>query len=148
MASHPSPVITVALPVPLRRAFDYSADGQPVPAGCRVQVSFNRRLQVGVALGSGTASASGTGVELKPILQRLDTAPLLNHDTLALLRWAADYYLHSATRGHRLPVGRIVEGAAQRHRQCDGDDRAGVRCHQVVRRIKAVSYTHLRAHET
>lgn len=100
MASHPHPVITVALPVPLRRAFDYSADGQPVPAGCRVQVSFNRRLQVGVALGSGTASASGTGAELKPILQRLDTAPLLNHDTLALLRWAADYYLH--------PVGEVI----------------------------------------
>lgn len=100
MASHPNPVITVALPVPLRRAFDYAADGLPVPAGCRVQVSFNRRLQVGVALGSSTASASGTGAELKPILQRLDTAPLLNQDTLALLRWAADYYLH--------PVGEVI----------------------------------------
>ena len=100
MSSPSSPVVAVALPVPLRRALDYSSDAQTVPPGCRVQVHFNRRLQIGVVLSSTMAPASGTGAELKPILQRLDAAPLLNHDTLSLLRWAADYYLH--------PVGEVI----------------------------------------
>ena len=103
MPSHSRPVITVALPVPLRRAFDYLSDDAGVAPGCRVQVNFNRRLHVGVVLGSASAPPGGDGDDLKPVLQCLDARPLLNHDCLSLLRWAADYYLH--------PVGEVIAAA-------------------------------------
>lgn len=103
MPSHSRPVITVALPVPLRRAFDYVSDDASVAPGCRVQVNFNRRLHVGVVLGSASAPPGGDGDDLKPVLQCLDARPLLNHDCLSLLRWAADYYLH--------PVGEVIAAA-------------------------------------
>src|SRR5215469_3221707 len=99
------PVVRVALPTPLRRLFDYrpgAADPGTIEAGTRVRVPFGRRYLIGVAM--EVAGGSELPYErLKPVLERLDAQPVFDPATLALLRWAADYYHH--------PIGEVIAAA-------------------------------------
>src|SRR5579863_2126796 len=97
-------VVRVALDTPLRRLFDYlpPADGLPVRAGVRVRVPFGRQRRIGVVI----ATSGHTEVppeRLKPVLEVLDAAPILDTAALALLSWAAEYYHH--------PLGEVAAGA-------------------------------------
>ncbi len=101
------PVVRVALATPLRRLFDYRPDardpisGELAP-GMRVRVPFGRRRLIGVVM--ATAAASEIPAEkLKPILERLDSRPILDDSLLALLGWAAGYYHH--------PLGEVLSTA-------------------------------------
>lgn len=91
-------VVDIALPVPLRRTFDYlplaGEDPCQYQPGQRVRVEFARQLLCGVVLGTRTTSAVPAD-KLKPLLARLDDIPLIKEADLALCRWLADYYHHS-----------------------------------------------------
>lgn len=102
-------VINVALPVPLRRFFDYlpreddsATDFEP---GMRVRVSFGNQKLYGIVLGTSTQTDVPTN-KLKPILERLDDTPLLSSSDLELCQWLAKYYHHSIGEvlDHFLPV--------------------------------------------
>ena len=86
-------VLRVALPVPLPRLFDYlpPATGQAAP-GSRVLVPFGRGKAVGVVVETAADSAIGSA-RLKPAIQALDDAPLLDAELMRSLAWAADYWL-------------------------------------------------------
>ena len=91
-------VVDIALPLPLRRTFDYlPLDGEThehYRPGQRVRVEFGRQLLTGIVL----ECRSETEVphnKLKPLLERLDDEPLINEESLSLCRWLADYYHHS-----------------------------------------------------
>jgi len=89
--------LQVALPVPLRRTFDYlqphdTSTGQLKP-GVRVNVPFGKQTLVGVLLGVSETSDIPEN-KLKPARQILDARPLLPKSLLDLIRWAADYYQH------------------------------------------------------
>lgn len=96
------PIVRVAVPVPLRRAFDYAIEGTAPLPGTRVRVPFGRRDQIGVVLGTATESAVPAG-RLKPLRAVLDAAPVVPETILQLLSWAADYYHH--------PIGEVVVAA-------------------------------------
>ena len=88
--------LQVALPVPLRRHYDYVI-GDPfshvefVP-GMRVSVPFGRRKeQVGMALAVSNRTALRPG-QLKSISNVIDYEPLFSQHHFELLCWAADYY--------------------------------------------------------
>lgn len=91
-------IVEVALPVPLRRTFDYL----PLPdeaieqyrPGQRVRVEFGRQLQLGIVLGTRTHSDVPQD-KLRPLLARLDDTPLLADQDLSLCRWLSEYYHHS-----------------------------------------------------
>ncbi len=85
-------VVTVAVPRPLRRLFDYTVgdDGVPPAPGCRVRVPFGGAEVVGVVVGHAEASEH----DLKPIREVLDEAPLLTPDLIELANWLARYYHH------------------------------------------------------
>ncbi|HEY3487800.1 MAG TPA: primosomal protein N', partial [Gammaproteobacteria bacterium] len=97
-----SPIWHIAIPAPLHRGFDYRAPlntlSPPVP-GMRVRVPFGTRKTIGVLLETRAESAVSWN-KLKPILQVIDTAPVLTSDLLALGRWASDYYHH--------PIGEVL----------------------------------------
>jgi len=100
------PILRVALDLPVRRLFDYLAGtcgavGEPAVhlPGARVRVPFGRRRLVGVVMEIARESEI-PAERLKAALEVLDTAPLLDGPSLALIRWAADYYHH--------PVGQAV----------------------------------------
>ncbi|OZB61640.1 MAG: primosomal protein N' [Lysobacterales bacterium 14-68-21] len=88
-----STAVRVALPVPLPTLFDYlpPAVGQ-VAAGQRVLVPFGRGRQVGIVV-DAAATSELASARLKPVLQVLDDAPLLDAELLRTIGWAADYWL-------------------------------------------------------
>lgn len=102
-------ILTIAVPTPLRRSFDYlppqgsenSPHSQWQP-GVRVLVPFGQQQLVGVLLGVGTHSQLPSR-QLKPVHQILDTEPCLPEGILALCQWAATYYQH--------PVGEALATA-------------------------------------
>ncbi|HKW24845.1 MAG TPA: primosomal protein N' [Terriglobales bacterium] len=88
----------IALPVPLDTTFTYRVPGgngllgngvQPVIGG-RVLVPFREQRLSGVVVALHDREPS---VKTKPVLQVLDTAPVLDESLMRLARWIAEYYL-------------------------------------------------------
>ena len=92
MPSHPTPVLRIALPVPLPRAFDYRPPaGMAADAGwigCRVRVPFGPRELVGLVVEQGSAEPASS---LRQALAWLDPAPLLQGELWQSLQWLARY---------------------------------------------------------
>lgn len=112
--------VGVALPVPLRRSYDYElTSGQSVVVGSRVRVPFGSRRLLGIVLETDVPAMDG--VHYRSVERVLDEAALIPAELLELCRWASDYYLH--------PIGEVVEAAvpvALRHRQRSGQPAARV----------------------
>ena len=100
----PTPVLRVALPVPLPRLFDYlppaGMEAGAIAVGQRLQVPFGAREAFGVVVGHGHAEP---GVELRQALALPDPEPLLRGELLASLQWLAGY-LHA-------PIGEVLATA-------------------------------------
>ncbi|KAF1720190.1 primosomal protein N' [Pseudoxanthomonas wuyuanensis] len=88
-----APILQIALPVPLPRAFDYlppaGHDACASDVGRRVRVPFGNRELVGVVAGTGPAAAQAS--DLRQAIAFLDQAPLLHGELLESLRWLARY---------------------------------------------------------
>ncbi|MEM8815330.1 MAG: primosomal protein N' [Pseudomonadota bacterium] len=99
-----TPILRVAVNVPLARLFDYlPPPGTTLPVvGARIRVPFGRRSETGVVIGHGTDSALPVE-RLKRATAVLDDEALLAADDLALLRFTGDYYHH--------PFGEVVAAA-------------------------------------
>jgi primosomal protein N' (replication factor Y) len=96
-------LVSIAIPSPLRRHFDYLWPAEltaPRP-GERVLVPFGNRRLVATVLDS-LASSDVPTKQLKSVLERLDQGePAISKDLLALARWAASYYHH--------PIGECLQ---------------------------------------
>lgn len=87
------PIVQVALPIPMRRLFDYTCD-EPIASGNRVVVEFGKREMVGIVVGEVSTASIETD-KLKPVAQILDQAPVFEPQMLELGRWLATYLHHS-----------------------------------------------------
>jgi primosomal protein N' (replication factor Y) len=99
-----TPVLKVAVNVPLSRLFDYlppAVGDCPVP-GSRVRVPFGRRNEVGLVLELADGSDLPAS-KIRRAAEVLDRKPLLGSDELWLIRFTADYYHH--------PVGEVAATA-------------------------------------
>ena len=85
-------LVDVAMFLPLPGALTYRVPaGLPAGPGCRVLAPVGTRKVMGVVLGEATlGEAPG---EIKNLLEVLDADPVLPPDLLALVTWAARYYL-------------------------------------------------------
>jgi primosomal protein N' (replication factor Y) len=100
-------VFRVALDTPLKRLFDYLPPAEalfpaPLEPGMRVRVPFGRQRLVGIVM-EAADSSEVPQERLKPILEVLDSRPVLDASAMALLRWAAEYYHH--------PIGEVLSTA-------------------------------------
>jgi primosomal protein N' (replication factor Y) len=99
-------ILRVAVPSPLRRAFDYllpaECDLANVKPGMRVLVPFGRQEIIGVVL-EVAAESKLERSKLRPALALLDGKPLLPKSILKLISWASEYYHH--------PIGDVVSNA-------------------------------------
>jgi len=87
------PVISVVVARPLFRRFDYRLpSGMSVSPGQRVRVPFGRREVPAIVVDLNVTPPEG--VSLKPVTDTLDDWPAIPENTLALMRWAANYYQH------------------------------------------------------
>ena len=93
-------VVQVAVPVPLRRLFDYRWEGGHLPPGTRVKVPFGGRTAIGVVVSN---NPPGGDRRLKSISEVLDADDLFGGNLLDLLLWAARYYHH--------PPGEVLQTA-------------------------------------
>ena len=124
-ASCTAPVFyRVAVPSPLRRAFDYlppKVDALAAQPGTRIRIPFGARKVTGVILDIVTET-DVPPAKLRHADSVLDAAPLFSPELLALLRWAADYYqcpigeVFAAALPARLRAGESIEAAQERWR--------------------------------
>ena len=91
------------LPVPLHGVFTYAVpEGVTVGVGCRVLVTFGRnKTYLGIVV--RLHHQKPEGYEVKPILQVMDTAPIVTEQQLKLWQWISDYYLS--------PIGDVYKAA-------------------------------------
>lgn len=97
-------LLRIALPVPLRRSFDYllpeGSDDQALPQpGCRVEARFGNRRLTGVVLAL-TEESEVPAERLKSVHRVIDASPVIPAELLALAQWAASYY--------QCPIGEAV----------------------------------------
>jgi primosomal protein N' (replication factor Y) len=89
-------LVEVALKVPLNRTFDYLVEGDcldTVALGKRVKVPFGKRQLIGIILAIKTESSFELD-KLRPVLEVLDTAPILSPRYLQFIGFCAKYYCH------------------------------------------------------
>jgi primosomal protein N' (replication factor Y) len=105
MAAHTN-ILRIALPIPLRRLFDYlppqDIDCKSLLMGIRVRVPFQSRTLVGILIEVVNETSVPYG-KLKTILECLDEHPILPADIYKLCTWAADYYHY--------PLGEVLSSA-------------------------------------
>jgi primosomal protein N' (replication factor Y) len=99
-------ILKVAIPAPLFKTFDYlipeTLDPKTLLPGCRVRVPFGRRTIIGLVMDRAQHSNIPEN-RLKPIEAVLDSDAALPSEILALIKWAASYYLH--------PIGEVIQAA-------------------------------------
>ena len=88
-------IVKIAVPVPLRKAFDYRAVSRLVP-GTRVVVPFARRTLVGVVV---PGEADTAPINRKAVGEVLDSEAVITGHLLELVIWSARYYQH--------PIGEV-----------------------------------------
>jgi primosomal protein N' (replication factor Y) len=91
--------LRIALPIPLRRYFDYlppSGEGewQCLQPGMRIKVPFQKRELIGFFIDYTTKTDVPLN-KLKTIIEILDTHSTVPEDIYQLCLWAADYYHYS-----------------------------------------------------
>ncbi len=87
--------------MPLDQAFTYAVNGMAPVAGARVLVPFGGQRLMGVVLRVHDTPPS-PGIEVKPVQQVLDEAPLLPEELMQLAAWIAQYYV--------APLGEVLRG--------------------------------------
>jgi len=105
-------IVRVAVPVPLRRVFDFLPPGDddrpPVP-GARALVPFGNRRLVGVVCGT-VQSPDTPAHALKRVLAWLDDEPVLPRRLGELVHWAAEYYQQPVGIAWRTVLPRTLRG--------------------------------------
>ncbi len=100
-------ILEVALPVPLRKTFDYILPDSmqlksQVVVGMRVRVPFGRRNLVGFIACIKTKSDFPAN-KLRKVSEIIDKEPLLLDKDVELINWASRYYQH--------PIGEVYQAA-------------------------------------
>lgn len=99
-----SAIVAVAMPVPLRRSFDFlvTDDSTKLNIGARVWAPFGARKLIGVIV--DIKNESDYPLEkLRPVIEIIDDAPLFEEPLWKTLNWLAQYYL--------APIGEVVAAA-------------------------------------
>ena len=103
MDNENSLILHVALPLPIRRLFDYlppeNLDNTMIKPGLRLLVPFGKGKKVGVLIRQSNHSERDIH-KLKQVDKILDDIPLLGGMDMRLLQWAGSYYHH--------PLGEVV----------------------------------------
>ena len=86
--------VEIALPVPLRRLFDYQLSDdlkQVVEPGMRLIVPFGRRKMTGLVV-SVKSTTEIPMAKIKPVISLVDQQAVISPNLLELISWVADYY--------------------------------------------------------
>ncbi len=94
---HHHSILKVALPVPLRRCFDYlpprETGSRELVPGMRVSVPFGKRQLTGILIEVSNSTNLSTS-KLKQATEVFDEAPVICPNMMRLYQWCANYYQH------------------------------------------------------
>ncbi|NVJ64968.1 MAG: primosomal protein N' [Gammaproteobacteria bacterium] len=97
--SKPPQLVQVAVPIPLRRLFDYQFhDNQKPVIGGRVLVPFGKQQLVAYVVGFSADSDYQLN-KIKHIAKVIDDKPIMDDELFGFIKWAAQYYQH--------PIGEV-----------------------------------------
>lgn len=95
------PILSLAMPTPLKRSFDYlpplelsEAEVNCLQPGIRILAPFGNRQLVGILL-EVKHSSDIPDSKLKAVIRILDSEAIFALQMMELCRWAASYYQHS-----------------------------------------------------
>ncbi len=98
--------LRIAIPIPLRQLYDYLppvvCDPAKLRPGIRVKIPFQRREVIGILM-EITTEPQVPWEKLKPVIDIIDSEPILTPDIWQLCLWAADYY--------HFPIGEVLISA-------------------------------------
>lgn len=90
-------ILSVAVPIPLNRLFDYLPPDhcklEHLQPGVRIKVPFGKQTKTGILL-AVKSDSNLDSTKLKKAQEILDSVPLLSSKDLKLLYWAQAYYHH------------------------------------------------------
>jgi len=86
-----TPILKIALDIPLDRLFDYLSNGHIAHIGQRVLVPFGRKSVIGIVMDLAETSEFDVN-KLKPIIQIFSDEPAIDRHILNLIKFSADYY--------------------------------------------------------
>jgi len=91
-------LLRIALPIPLRRYFDYlppeKGEWHHLQPGMRIKVPFQKRTLIGLFV-DYTSETEVPWNKLKSAIEMIDDQPIISDDIYKLCLWAADYYHYS-----------------------------------------------------
>ena len=89
-------ILKIAIPCPLRLAFDYLPDQSNIQwqPGLRVKVPFGNREVVGIIIDIEDIDNTQQVTSLKTIIECLDSNPLISQSLFKLIQWTSHYYHH------------------------------------------------------
>ena len=110
-------ILTVAVPAPLYKTFDYLSHDKEdllganetsdflITEGMRVEVPFAGRQLTGIVLATKrqTTENTTTKYKMKAIVRCLDTEPTFSKKLIELIKWSSQYYCH--------PIGECLHTA-------------------------------------
>ncbi|MFT4926911.1 MAG: primosomal protein N' (replication factor Y) [Phenylobacterium sp.] len=99
MLNHLLDIIKVAVPVPLRRLFDYALPDDialsAVLCGQRALVPFGTKQLVGIVIAKANDEDETYDIKkIKPLIAILDPQPVFDQHLNDLLQWSVNYYQH------------------------------------------------------
>ena len=101
-----SKILRIAVPIPLRRIFDYlppeNCNGNDLCPGIRVTVPFRGQKKIGYLIEVADHSKMPSS-QLKPAGKIIDEEPLISAKDLKFLLWTSRYYHH--------PLGEVISSA-------------------------------------
>ena len=94
-------IAKIAIIKPLYNLFDYDITDKYnyIEPGCRVLVEFRKKIVVGFVI-SLSFSEKPLNYKLKSIIELIDKQPILDNETLNLIKWVANYY--------HAPLGQVI----------------------------------------
>jgi primosomal protein N' (replication factor Y) len=87
-------ILNVAIQTPVKSLFDYSVNSKSKikpQIGQRIQVPFGNKKKLGF-IHDISSSSKVSKSKLKPFLEIIDEAPIVDSETRELIKWCSNYY--------------------------------------------------------
>ena len=102
-------ILNVAIQTPVKSLFDYSVNSESKikpQIGQRIQVPFGNKKRLGF-IHDISSSSKVSKSKLKPFLEIIDEAPIVDSETRELIKWCSNYYHY--------PIGSVYSAAVPKY---------------------------------
>lgn len=103
-------IIHVTLPGNIFDYLDYAAPSEPLPIGVRVKVSFRGKPVLGLV--TGQRKEASLPYRLQPIVEIVDSVPILSEPLIKLMFWLSEYYQCALSEVYSTMLPKLIRQGA------------------------------------